>query len=620
MKKIFKSLFILFFLMMTANIFADDWYICLGSFKEKINAQSREQVLNGKGIPSFVIEHTSKKGEKLFRVLLDEAIPTERAAEKRKVSLEKELKDKGLGIQSLWYYQPYKSSLKKRVPPLKATSGSEVPKKTDITNKEDKTVTKVDDKKEIVEPPKIEEKKETVDIVKEENKEIETEKTEVIEQVEEKAEVINEEKNFVEENNEGDKIHENVQSVSSIVEIDEDEKVNVDEDISIEISDNYQNELEELEENSEENTEEIISTEEELWVPEMPFYPIDFTQQIANLKKESSESDEEKLVPAKRSLLIKDSVSGYPISEANVRIDEKWDTLTNEIGMAPIPDEVPDGEHIILVTKEGEYVPTNSKFTLTDGEVSSISQISIPKLVDYERIQIILDWGEYPWDIDSHIIDGQKHVYYANRDVPNELNLDRDDTSSYGPETITIFSPKVESKYEYYVFNYTDQSFDGDSLSYSNARVRVFWNNTQVGEFTITPGVKGRTWHVFDIENGSEIKVYDSLINWEPRGRFDESDDNSSFVWWVDTSEETEKMEEIENEISEKIEPENVEAAKNDDENNAVETLVETPLEESETETENEKFIPEGDSIDVPAKELYKEKPEDLLKVYGTID
>ena len=48
---------------------------------------------------------------------------------------------------------------------------------------------------------------------------------------------------------------------------------------------------------------------------------------------------------------------------------------TNEIGMAPIPDEVPDGEHIILVTKEGEYVPTNSKFTLTDGEVSSISQI-----------------------------------------------------------------------------------------------------------------------------------------------------------------------------------------------------------------------------------------------------
>lgn len=121
MKKYFKVFCALFFMTFSAGLFASDWYICLGSFKDKLNAQNREQILNKNNVPSFVIEHTSRKGEKLFRVLLDEPIKTEKKAEQRKVELEKKLTSKGLTIKGIWYYQPYASSLKKRVPPLKET-------------------------------------------------------------------------------------------------------------------------------------------------------------------------------------------------------------------------------------------------------------------------------------------------------------------------------------------------------------------------------------------------------------------------------------------------------------------------------------------------------------------
>ena len=100
MKKYFKIFSIFFFLFLTNALFADDWYICLGSFKEKVNAQSRERVLNENNIPSFVIQHTSRKGEKLYRVLLDEPLATERKAEIRKTELEQSINANKLGINT----------------------------------------------------------------------------------------------------------------------------------------------------------------------------------------------------------------------------------------------------------------------------------------------------------------------------------------------------------------------------------------------------------------------------------------------------------------------------------------------------------------------------------------
>ena len=216
----------------------------------------------------------------------------------------------------------------------------------------------------------------------------------------------------------------------------------------------------------------------------------------------------------KRVIIIKDSDTGNPLSNANVNIDEKWDTLTDESGAAHLPDEVKDGEHTMTVTRGDEYVPTKGLFTVVDSVIPEQPQVSIPKAVDYSRIKIILDWGEYPSDLDSHVICGYHHVYYSNMNEAG-INLDRDDTTGYGPETITIQDVSPSDLYEYYVFNYSDRDSGayGTRLSNSGAQVRVYFDNEYKAAYKIQPEQNGITWHVFDIINGNQIVIHDAVTD-----------------------------------------------------------------------------------------------------------
>ena len=59
------------------------------------------------------------------------------------------------------------------------------------------------------------------------------------------------------------------------------------------------------------------------------------------------------------------------------------------------------------------------------------------------EIQIRLDWGTQPSDLDSHLAgpDGagtRFHCFFVNRTPVSFVDLDSDDTTSFGPETITI--------------------------------------------------------------------------------------------------------------------------------------------------------------------------------------
>ncbi len=219
--------------------------------------------------------------------------------------------------------------------------------------------------------------------------------------------------------------------------------------------------------------------------------------------------------PDKRILIIKDSDTGNPVADANVEIDRKWEIITSHEGKADLPDDVEDGEHSMVVTKGNEYVKTETNFTVEGGEITTPPQISVPKVVDYERIKIVLDWGEYPEDLDSHIYSDDYHVYYSHMNAGN-LNLDRDDTTSYGPETVTIRDIDSSELYQYYVFDYTNKNYYySQEMSNSGAQVRVFYNNDLIATFKITPNQTGIWWHVFDIKNGKEIIKYDTVSNYQ---------------------------------------------------------------------------------------------------------
>ena len=76
-------------------------------------------------------------------------------------------------------------------------------------------------------------------------------------------------------------------------------------------------------------------------------------------------------------------------------------------------------------------------------------------------ITMKLTWGERPRDLDSHLITPSgDHIYYSykgNLIAQPFANLDVDDTSSYGPEVVTITKLMVGT-YKYFIYNYSNYS------------------------------------------------------------------------------------------------------------------------------------------------------------------
>ena len=154
----------------------------------------------------------------------------------------------------------------------------------------------------------------------------------------------------------------------------------------------------------------------------------------------------------------------------------------------------------------GEEYNTEYFMVVLNGEQTSITQdFSIsPKLATGE-IRIVLEWGEAPHDLDSHLtgISSQGtsvHLFYANR-VVNGSNgkiaeLDIDDTSGYGPETTTLYD--IGGTYTYTVNNFSNDA----PLSGSGATVKVYTTGQSQPRIYNVPSGVGENWNVFKIQNG----------------------------------------------------------------------------------------------------------------------
>ncbi len=241
------------------------------------------------------------------------------------------------------------------------------------------------------------------------------------------------------------------------------------------------------------------------------------TEQNIITKNIIDEENTNKIPPTeKRTIIVLDCDTGNPIFNANVNIDNTWNIKSDKDGKVLLPNEIKDGEHKLVIEKENDYVQTQQNFTITKGEINSIYQISIPKKENFNRIKIVLDWAKKPNDLDAHILDENHHVFYTTMNHGN-LELDRDDVSSYGPETVTIKHPDPKSVYKYYVFDYTDEeNLYSTNLSYSEAQVKVYFDNEFKSSFQIKPNQEGISWYVFDIVNGYEIVTKDIVSSKKP--------------------------------------------------------------------------------------------------------
>ena len=172
----------------------------------------------------------------------------------------------------------------------------------------------------------------------------------------------------------------------------------------------------------------------------------------------------------------------------------------------------PKGDYTVKVSKDGYNDGEAECTVLPDESVNCIVNIISGTQLANGEITAVLSWGETPSDLDSHLVrrtDGVQdyHVYYGSSSS-EDANLDVDDTSSYGPETISIDDVKQDSQYTYYIHNFSGGA--GSILPNSGAKVEL---NFEGGQRTFyVPNQEGIYWKVFDINEGRIIPCVSDCV------------------------------------------------------------------------------------------------------------
>ena len=186
---------------------------------------------------------------------------------------------------------------------------------------------------------------------------------------------------------------------------------------------------------------------------------------------------------------------------------------TNDSGRFEITG-APTGNFTMTAEQTGFFTRSVEDLTLQEGsnEIPNAIAVSRPK---EGELRIVLSWGEYPLDLDSHltgptVVDDTKrfHVYWDNKNPEEAVSLDVDDVFSYGPEATTINNIVPNRVYYYYVHNYEprDASVSGTEIADSPAVVEVYDVTGLIASFTpslpVTP--TNNLWHVFRISTWPE--------------------------------------------------------------------------------------------------------------------
>ncbi|MFR2033716.1 MAG: hypothetical protein ACLS3P_06550 [Agathobacter sp.] len=158
--------------------------------------------------------------------------------------------------------------------------------------------------------------------------------------------------------------------------------------------------------------------------------------------------------------------------------------------------------------------------------------------------RIVLTWGSNPRDLDSHMVgslsDGNPfHVYYSQKSSYDGkiqvCNLDVDDTTSYGPETVTL-NATTNKPYYYYIYHYAGSG----SLATSEAQIKIYQGESLVGKFNVPTDLgNNRYWNVFAIVDG-QIIVKNTITSSPDVSYVPDSESSTMMLDFDDTGEDQE--------------------------------------------------------------------------------
>ena len=227
---------------------------------------------------------------------------------------------------------------------------------------------------------------------------------------------------------------------------------------------------------------------------------------------------------------ITNALNGQGIANATVKLRTGWNnkegdyvtdkngstisTVTDTYGAFTI--KLPVGAYTLEVVKEG-FVTGYYNVVSSSGSSNQLQALVMTPVLSDDEYRIVLTWGEIPSDLDSHLLyykDGVNlmHVYYGNRygivDGEKIAELDRDDVTSYGPETVTITLRTGHldgGVFKYYVHNFSARNYT--DLSASGAVVRVYKGNDLLQTYSVPQNLQGIYWFVFDITEDGLVAV-----------------------------------------------------------------------------------------------------------------
>ncbi|MGG1397301.1 leucine-rich repeat domain-containing protein [Bacillus salipaludis] len=183
---------------------------------------------------------------------------------------------------------------------------------------------------------------------------------------------------------------------------------------------------------------------------------------------------------------------------------------------------LPGGTYLLEITGEKIYKKQIYVTSLGNELEKDNQNTSVSPMLGEGEIRIVLEWGESPYDLDSHLTgpilgsDERFHINFYDMEADDEegnvdVALDVDDTDQYGPETITIYK-QHSGIYRYSVHDYSnrDNLRDSTELSNSGARVKVLFSDGSVKTFDVPKNRPGTLWTVFEYD-GTTIRPINSL-------------------------------------------------------------------------------------------------------------
>ena len=213
---------------------------------------------------------------------------------------------------------------------------------------------------------------------------------------------------------------------------------------------------------------------------------------------------------------IRNALDGSGVSGLNINIRDGINTRTGSIVRTATTGN--NGNYDVFELEAGNYTGEISGsgyqinyFTILvlGGRTNEGQNGVVNPLLAGGEMRIVLSWGANPSDLDSHLTgptsdnsSDRFHVYFGQASSTN-INLDRDDVSSYGPETTTI-QQQVEGLYRYSIHDYSNGgSSSSSAMANSSANVKVYNGNGLVAEFNV-PNQAGTLWTVFEMR-GNQI-------------------------------------------------------------------------------------------------------------------